>query len=125
MGLSPEFAGRLPHQLSGGQCQRVGIARALATMPRLVILDEPTSALDVSVQAQVLNLLRDLKEQHSLTYLLISHDLDVVRYMCDDIAVMKMGAVVEHGKATDVLDRPEHDYTRTLIAATPGHRRAR
>lgn len=124
VGLSAEFAGRLPHQLSGGQCQRVGIARALATTPRLIVLDEPTSALDVSVQAQVLNLLRDLREQHDLTYLLISHDLDVVRYMCDDIAVMKMGVVVERGAAEDVLERPAHEYTRTLIAATPGHRRA-
>ena len=123
VGLPAPYAGRLPHQLSGGQCQRVGIARALATTPRLLILDEPTSALDVSVQAQILNLLQDLRTQHDLTYLLISHDLEVISYLCDRVAVMHRGVVVEEGEASTVLDRPQHDYTRTLLAARPGHRR--
>jgi oligopeptide transport system ATP-binding protein len=120
VGLAAPFAGRLPHQLSGGQCQRVGIARALATTPALMVLDEPTSALDVSVQAQILNLLRDLRTEHDLTYLLISHDLDVVRYMCEEVAVMHRGVVVERGRTELVLENPVDEYTRTLLAATPG-----
>lgn len=124
VGLAVEFAGRFPHQLSGGQCQRVGIARALATTPRLLVLDEPTSALDVSVQAQILNLLRDLREQHGLSYLLISHDLDVVRYMADRVAVMHRGVIVEQGDASTVLENPAHEYTRTLLEATPGMRKS-
>ena len=120
VGLDPEYAQRLPHQLSGGQCQRVGIARALAMRPRLIVLDEPTSALDVSVQAQILNLLRELRVRHDLTYLLISHDLDVVRYMSDSVGVMCLGRMVEEGPASFVLETPQHEYTQALLAATPG-----
>jgi oligopeptide transport system ATP-binding protein len=123
VGLGAEHTHRLPHQLSGGQCQRVGIARALATSPRLLILDEPTSALDVSVQAQILNLLQDLQQQKGLTYLLISHDLDVVRYLSDEVAVMKTGKIVESGAAERIFTDPQHDYTRRLIEAAPGHGR--
>lgn len=123
VGLADDHAGRLPHQLSGGQAQRVGIARALATRPRLLVLDEPTSALDVSVQAQILNLLRDLRDQHGLTYLLISHDLEVVRYMSDTVAVMLRGQVVEEGPVDQVMDHPNHEYTRTLLSAMPGRMR--
>ncbi|MGR0220844.1 ATP-binding cassette domain-containing protein [Agromyces sp. ZXT2-6] len=119
VGLAASHAGRLPHQLSGGQCQRVGIARALATRPRLLVLDEPTSALDVSVQAQVLNLLQQLRREHRLSYLLISHDLDVVRYMSDTAGVMRGGVLVEAGPATEVLVEPRHEYTQRLLAAMP------
>ncbi|MGO4533522.1 ABC transporter ATP-binding protein [Leifsonia sp. 2MCAF36] len=119
VGLAAVHGDRLPHQLSGGQCQRVGVARAIATGPRLVVLDEPTSALDVSVQAQVLNLLQRLKRERDLSYLLISHDLDVVQYMSDDVGVMRRGCLVETGRAADVLTSPTHDYTRRLLAAMP------
>lgn len=119
VGLASAFANRLPHQLSGGQCQRVGIARALATSPRLLVLDEPTSALDVSVQAQVLNLLQRLKAEHGLSYLLISHDLDVVRYMSDTVGVMRRGELVETGPSAEVLVSPRHEYTQQLLAAMP------
>lgn len=119
VGLAQHHAGRLPHQLSGGQCQRVGIARALATRPRLIVLDEPTSALDVSVQAQVLNLLQRLRQEHQLSYLLISHDLDVVRYMSDTTGVMRQGSLVEVGPTAEVLTAPQHEYTQSLLAAMP------
>ncbi|WP_347755811.1 ATP-binding cassette domain-containing protein [Agrococcus sp. ProA11] len=119
VGLASAQAGRLPHQLSGGQAQRVGIARALATTPQLLVLDEPTSALDVSVQAQVLNLLHRLRAEHALAYLLISHDLDVVRHMSDEAAVMRHGRIVEHGPASTVLVHPQHEYTQQLLASMP------
>lgn len=119
VGLAAVHGDRLPHQLSGGQCQRVGVARAIATSPRLVVLDEPTSALDVSVQAQVLNLLQRLKRERQLSYLLISHDLDVVRYMSDDVGVMRRGGLVENGRAEDVLTSPSNEYTVRLLAAMP------
>lgn len=119
VGLAASHADRLPHQLSGGQCQRAGVARAIATRPALVVLDEPTSALDVSVQAQVLNLLQRLKRERSLSFLLISHDLDVVRYMSDEVGVMRRGALVERGPADTVLSEPSHEYTRRLLASMP------
>jgi ABC-type glutathione transport system ATPase component len=119
VGLASAHRDRLPHQLSGGQCQRVGIARALATEPELLILDEPTSALDVSVQAQILNLLTDLRAERNLTFLMISHDLDVVRYLAETVVVMLRGRVVEEGQADAVLSDPKHEYTQALVAASP------
>jgi peptide/nickel transport system ATP-binding protein len=118
VGLPTAFRGRYPHQLSGGQRQRVAIARALVLQPGLLLLDEPTSALDVSVQAEVLNLLTDLRRQHGLSYLLVSHDLGVVAHLCERLAVMQQGAIVET-LSTDALcaGQARHPYTRTLVAS--------
>ena len=119
VGLSSADAARYPHEFSGGQRQRIGIARALASKPELIVCDEPTSALDVSVQAQVLNLMRDLQTQLGLTYLFITHDLSVVRYMADEIGVLYLGSLVETAPAKSLFDTPQHPYTRMLLDAAP------
>jgi ABC-type glutathione transport system ATPase component len=120
VGLSPkDFRHRLPHELSGGQRQRVGIARALASRPAVIVADEPVSALDVSVRAQILRLMADLRREQQLAYLFISHDLGVVRALADRVVVMYQGCVVEAGSADAVFNHPAHEYTQRLLAATP------
>ena len=119
VGLNESHLYRYPHEFSGGQRQRIAIARVLALRPKFIVLDEPTSALDVSVQAQILNMLKELQRKYSLTYLFISHDLGVVRYMSDYIAVMYLGKIVELGPAEEVFEKPLHPYTKMLLASIP------
>lgn len=119
VGLRPEHASRFPHEFSGGQRQRIGIARALAVEPEFIVADEPLSALDVSIQAQVINLLAELRERLSLTMLFISHDLDVVEYLCDRVVVLYLGRVMEVSTTAELFARPLHPYTQALLAASP------
>ena len=119
VGLEPDHMNRYPHEFSGGQRQRIGIARALSVEPEFIVADESVSALDVSVQAQILNLMQDLKDRRNLTMLFIAHDLSVVEYLCDEIVVLYLGRVVEHGTARQLYSSPAHPYTRALLSAAP------
>lgn len=119
VGLSPESILKYPHEFSGGQRQRIGIARAIALKPKLIIADEPVSALDVSVQAQVLNFMKEIQKELDLTYLFISHDLGVIKHMCDEIGIMYKGRYVEEGTAEEIFSNPQHIYTKRLVAAIP------
>jgi peptide/nickel transport system ATP-binding protein len=119
VGLPKDALKRFPHEFSGGQRQRIAIARALAVKPSLIICDEPTSALDVSIQAQILNLLRELQETLGVSYLLITHNISVVSYLAHEVAVMHEGVLVEHASASEVLHAPKHPYTQSLLASVP------
>jgi len=119
VGLSADMAQRYPHEFSGGQRQRIAIARALAVDPKLIVCDEPTSALDVSVQAQIIDLLRDLQQKRGLSYLFITHNLPVVSWFADSVAVMKEGKIVERGSVKQVMNNPQHPYTKALLDAVP------
>ncbi len=124
VGMSPAAIDRFPHEFSGGQRQRIGIARALSVEPALIICDEPVSALDVSIQAQIINLLKDLQAQLNLSYLFISHDLNVVGYLCDMVAVMYKGHIMEYSPADELFDNPVHPYTHLLLSAIPDSERS-
>ena len=127
MGLDRAYRDRYPHQFSGGQRQRIGIARALAVKPRVLVCDEPVAALDVSIQSQVVNLFMDLRERHALTYLFVSHNLGLVRLICDRVAIMYLGRIVESGPVAALFEAPAHPYTQALLEAIPrihGRKRA-
>ena len=117
VGLDADMAGRYPHEFSGGQRQRIAIARAIALKPRFIMLDEPTSALDMTIQAQIIELLKDLQQRHGITYLFVSHDLRVIRAMADEVAVMQNGKIVEAGPAAELFSKQKHPYTKSLFAA--------